>query len=58
VSELQDIDAADLVEHEMGDFNGGIEDEWYPYDNKTVCIRIQLSTSIHSMLIYFTDVLT
>ena len=42
MSELQDIDATDLVEHEMGDFNGGIEDEWYPYNNKTVCICIQL----------------
>jgi len=41
MSELQDIiDATDLVEHEMEDLNGGIDDEWYPYNNKTVRIQI------------------
>ena len=56
MSELQDIDAADLVEHEIGNLNAQTDEEWYPYNNKTVCIHTQYEL-IHT-LIYFADVLT
>ena len=39
MSELQDIDAADLVEHEIGDLNAQTDEEWYPY-NTGFCIKL------------------
>jgi hypothetical protein len=54
-AELRDLDVADIQEQEMGEFSRNVDQDWFPYHNKTV--SLSYNVWLLCFLMCLTDVL-